>query len=424
MMHYTLRAEGHQLLDRTESPGDPDGAHPGGHRGFHVRAGVAYEEDLRRLQSERLRDFHSPGRVRLAGNVVALAEDRVEGMPGQVVAYAEFREGLRLVGEHAQLHRLRGERGEEFRHAVVGACGVVPAAAVGGPVECEYALNAILAGAVLRENALDEHVHAVADKGSVGINRMRRKPCAGEGFVGGIREVLQRVEQGSVEVEDGGAGSGHGAVLTVPRGKDKRLRPGACTGRGFAHGAPPMVREIVLYGDPVLREKCKPVTEITPDLHALAADMLETMEAADGVGLAAPQIGIAIQFAVIDVRGAKEPLTFLRVDGKDTPLDDAMPLVFMNPELSYPAKEKAVMNEGCLSFPEVRADIRRPDVVKAKLKLLDGRTVEIETDGLLSRAIQHETDHLMGMLFIDRASPAVKLTLKRKIQKMWDKYAG
>ena len=185
-----------------------------------------------------------------------------------------------------------------------------------------------------------------------------------------------------------------------------------------------MVREIVLYGDPVLREKCKPVAEITPDLHALAADMLETMEAADGVGLAAPQIGLATQFAVIDVTDAKEPLTFLKVDGKDTAMEELMPLVFMNPELSFPQKEKVVMSEGCLSFPEVRADIRRPDVVLAKMKLLDGRTVEIETDGLLSRAIQHETDHLMGMLFIDRASPAVKLTLKRKIQKMWEKYAG
>jgi peptide deformylase len=185
-----------------------------------------------------------------------------------------------------------------------------------------------------------------------------------------------------------------------------------------------MVREIVLYGDPVLREKCKPVAEITPDLHALAADMLETMEAADGIGLAAPQIGMAIQFAVIDVSRAKEPLTFLRVNGEDAALDDIMPLVFMNPELSFPQKEKAVMNEGCLSFPEIRADIRRPDVVRAKLALLDGRTVEIETDGLFSRAIQHETDHLMGILFIDRTSPAVKLTLKRKIQKMWEKYAS
>lgn len=185
-----------------------------------------------------------------------------------------------------------------------------------------------------------------------------------------------------------------------------------------------MVREIVLYGDPVLREKCKPVTEITPDLHALAADMLETMEAADGVGLAAPQIGIGIQFAVIDVTDAKEPCTFIRVNGEESTLEANMPLVFMNPVLSFPAKEKAVMNEGCLSFPEIRVDIKRPDVVRAKLQLLDGRTIELETDGLLSRAIQHETDHLMGVLFIDRASPAVKLTLKRKVQKMWEKYAS
>lgn len=185
----------------------------------------------------------------------------------------------------------------------------------------------------------------------------------------------------------------------------------------------PMVREIVLYGDPVLRQKCRPVAEITSDLHALAADMLETMEAAHGVGLAAPQIGIDLQFAVIDVSDAEEPLTFLRVDGKDVPLEEFMPLVFMNPELSFPQKGKAVMNEGCLSFPEVRADVTRPDIVKARVMLLDGSRVEIETDGLLSRAIQHETDHLFGILFIDRISAAGKLALKRKIQRMREKLA-
>ena len=184
-----------------------------------------------------------------------------------------------------------------------------------------------------------------------------------------------------------------------------------------------MVREIVLYGDPVLRQKCAPVTDITPELHALAAEMLETMEAAHGVGLAAPQIGLGLQFAVIDVSDAEEPLTFLRVDGKETPMEELMPLVFMNPALSFPQKEKVVMNEGCLSFPEVRADVNRPDVVLAKLTLLDGRTVEIETDGLLSRAIQHEADHLFGILFIDRISAAAKLTMKRKIQKMREKLA-
>lgn len=184
-----------------------------------------------------------------------------------------------------------------------------------------------------------------------------------------------------------------------------------------------MIREIVLYGDPVLRTKCPPILTITPELLALADDMVETMENAEGVGLAAPQIGETLRLAVIDVSGAEEPCTFLKVDGEDANLADYMPLKFINPELSM-GKAKAVMNEGCLSFPEVRTEIRRGDVVTAKLTLLDGRQITLETDGLLSRAIQHETDHLNGILFIDRATPAAKLSLKKKIRKMWDEYAG
>ena len=183
-----------------------------------------------------------------------------------------------------------------------------------------------------------------------------------------------------------------------------------------------MIREIVLYGDPVLRLKCPPIKEITPEMHALAADMVETMEAAEGVGLAAPQIGETLRLAVIDVSGAEIPCTFLKVDGEEANLTDFMPLKFINPELSM-GKAKAIMNEGCLSFPEIRAEIRRGDAVTATLTLLDGRTITLDTDGLLSRAIQHETDHLNGILFIDRATPAAKLSLKKKIQKMWDEYA-
>jgi peptide deformylase len=184
-----------------------------------------------------------------------------------------------------------------------------------------------------------------------------------------------------------------------------------------------MIRDIVLSGDPVLRVKCPPVTQFTPGLQALADDMIETMEAAQGVGLAAPQIGESIRLAVVDVTDAGEPCTFLKIDGAETPLAEIMPLQFTNPELSM-GKEKAIMNEGCLSFPEVRTEIRRGDRLKAKLTLLDGRTILLETDGLLSRAIQHETDHLNGILFIDRATPAAKLSLKKKIHKMWDQYAG
>ncbi|MES2706002.1 MAG: peptide deformylase [Verrucomicrobiota bacterium] len=183
-----------------------------------------------------------------------------------------------------------------------------------------------------------------------------------------------------------------------------------------------MIREIVLYGDPVLRLKCPPVKEITPALQALADDMIETMNAAEGVGLAAPQIGETLRLAVIDVTGAENPCTYLRVDGQDTPLEEMMPLKFINPTLSM-GKEKAIMNEGCLSFPEIRTEIRRGDAVTANLTLLDGRSITLETDGLLSRAIQHETDHLNGILFIDRATPAAKLSLKKKIRKMWDEYA-
>lgn len=184
-----------------------------------------------------------------------------------------------------------------------------------------------------------------------------------------------------------------------------------------------MIRDIVLYGDPVLRVKCPPVTEFTAALTSLAADMIETMHAAQGVGLAAPQIGETLRLAVVDVSGVEHPCTFLKIDGQEAVLAEHMPLKFTNPQLSM-GKEKVIMNEGCLSFPELRTEIRRGDRLKAHLTLLDGRTIFLETDGLLSRAIQHETDHLNGILFIDRATPAAKLSLKKKIHKMWDEYGG
>lgn len=179
-----------------------------------------------------------------------------------------------------------------------------------------------------------------------------------------------------------------------------------------------MVRPIVIFGDPVLREKGALVGEVTDELRTLADDMIETMRAADGIGLAAQQVGVALQLAVVDVSDAEEPMTYLRVNGEDAALADYSPLVFTNPKLEFPSKTKGSMNEGCLSFPELRAGVVRPDEVKATLTLLDGRTIQLETDGLFSRAIQHETDHLIGTLFIDRISPAAKLSMKKKIKFM------
>jgi peptide deformylase len=178
-----------------------------------------------------------------------------------------------------------------------------------------------------------------------------------------------------------------------------------------------MVREIMLYGDPVLRTKCRRVEKATDEIRSLVGDMLETMRAANGIGLAAPQLGIPIQLAVIDVPHDETSASYLRIDGKDTAIADAMPLIFVNPELQL-GRETEAMDEGCLSFPDLRGEVKRSIAVRARLGTIEGGVVEIEADGLLSRAIQHETDHLFGVLFIDRMSAAQKLGLKKKIREM------
>ena len=178
-----------------------------------------------------------------------------------------------------------------------------------------------------------------------------------------------------------------------------------------------MILEIVQYGHPVLRERCKRVEQVDDATRLLAADMLETMYDANGVGLAAPQVGVAIRLAVVDVSHDPECISFLKVAGKDAPLASIMPLVFINPELEFTGlKERDT--EGCLSIQDLRAEVNRPSAVKAILPQLDGSVLEIETDGLLARAIQHETDHLNGVLFIDRVSPAAKISLRRKLRRL------
>ena len=178
-----------------------------------------------------------------------------------------------------------------------------------------------------------------------------------------------------------------------------------------------MVLPIVIYGDPVLRERGKDITEITDDIRELAENMLETMHDAHGVGLAAQQVGHALQLAVVEVPADDQSVTFIRVNGEEKKLVDIMPLVFVNPKLEF-GKQKIVGEEGCLSFPDLRDDIRRSASVKATLTLLNGETIVLEADGLLSRAIQHETDHLNGVLFIDRMSPMAKLSLKRRLREL------
>lgn len=178
-----------------------------------------------------------------------------------------------------------------------------------------------------------------------------------------------------------------------------------------------MILPIVQYGDPVLRVRCKAVKEVTDEVRALAENMIETMVDAEGVGLAAPQVGIALRMAVVDVSHDPECISYLRVDGEDTVLADIMPLVFINPDLEIHGDKEAA-EEGCLSIEDIRAAVKRPAEVKGRFELLDGRVLEIETDGLLARAIQHEVDHLNGILFVDRLSAGAKLGVRGKLKRL------
>lgn len=178
-----------------------------------------------------------------------------------------------------------------------------------------------------------------------------------------------------------------------------------------------MILEITQYGNPILRTKCRKVTEVTDELKQFGEDLIETMVSAQGVGLAAPQVDRDLQMAVVDVSHDPECISYLRVDGEEASLDDVMPLVFFNPVLEF-GSEKESATEGCLSIDGINAEVSRPAEVKATLHLLDGRTIVVETDGLLSRAIQHEVDHLNGVLFVDRLSTAKKVSIRGKLKKL------
>ena len=178
-----------------------------------------------------------------------------------------------------------------------------------------------------------------------------------------------------------------------------------------------MVLEITQYGNPVLRRKCSKIEEVDESIRKLAEDMIETMVDAQGVGLAAPQIGEDIRMAVVDVSHDPECISFLRVNGADAKMEDVMPLVFINPELELDGPRETE-TEGCLSIHDIQAKVRRPSMVKATLPQLDGSVIELESDGLLARALQHEVDHLNGILFVDRISPAAKLSVKRKLKRL------
>ena len=167
---------------------------------------------------------------------------------------------------------------------------------------------------------------------------------------------------------------------------------------------------IFQYGSPVLRAKGSRIEQIDDRIRQLAADMIETMRAANGVGLAAQQIGEALQLTVVDVSQVEDRPSTLKLNGQELDPKAVSPLVLINPEIVL-GTEIALGVEGCLSFPEITGEIERAETVNARAQTLDGSTIELEATGLLARALQHEVDHLNGILFIDRMNSAAKAAL-------------
>jgi peptide deformylase len=181
-----------------------------------------------------------------------------------------------------------------------------------------------------------------------------------------------------------------------------------------------MILRVTQYGEPILREVGAAVTEFNAELAELANDMVDTMYEEDGIGLAAQQIGKALQLCIVDVRppeGAAVPFNY-SYDGKQPPLDLFMPMAICNPKITIIDDREDVYEEGCLSFPGVNGKVDRPIGVRCEFQDVQGNPHVIEADGLLGRCILHEVDHLNGVLFIDKMHKRDLKKNEAKIKKL------
>ena len=163
---------------------------------------------------------------------------------------------------------------------------------------------------------------------------------------------------------------------------------------------------IKTYPDPVLRKMAKPVAVIDADLRRLAEDMIDTMNDANGVGLAAPQVGVGLRMVIVDF----DP-------------ENGDPRVLINPVITKRSGRKILGDEGCLSFPGLRSRVKRSPKVVVEAQDIDGKMVAHEAEGLAARAVQHELDHLDGMLFVDKVGPSDKQSLQHELEEMEENYA-
>lgn len=164
------------------------------------------------------------------------------------------------------------------------------------------------------------------------------------------------------------------------------------------------LRPILIHPDPRLKKVAEPVARITPEIEALAADMLATMYDAPGVGLAAPQVGVLSRIFVMDATRDPEA--------------EKQPMVLINPEIDWLSEAQNTYDEGCLSIPDQYAEVTRPAEVRMRWLGLDGKTHQQEFDGLWATCAQHELDHLNGILFIDHLSAIKRQMITRKMVKL------
>lgn len=178
-----------------------------------------------------------------------------------------------------------------------------------------------------------------------------------------------------------------------------------------------MILPIIKYGHPVLRAKGKWIKYADERIRTLAEDMLETMHAANGIGLAAQQVGAALQLTVLDISQVEGRPSTMTINGVEVDPASVMPLILLNPRIEL-EKSVSTESEGCLSFPDISAEIDRALSVSVEAETLEGEAVLIEAGGLLARALQHEVDHLNGILFIDRMSSVTKASLSSRLKRL------
>ncbi len=176
-----------------------------------------------------------------------------------------------------------------------------------------------------------------------------------------------------------------------------------------------MSLKIHYYADPILRKKGLAIKDFDDCLKSLSRDMLDLMYASEGIGLAAQQVGKALQFCVIDVPEHHEHPFFCKLNGRMLSSSLLMPLFMANPTIDPQPSDEYYYEEGCLSFPGINADVARPERIVANYQDLDGVQHSLECDGLLARCIQHEVDHLNGVLFIDRMEKKIFQSLKKEV---------